>query len=76
MLATTIHTAKRSPKPISGVQDRMMNGAMAAEITVTPSAHFNWRINSIVGAPRHRVIGPTPIKNNAGVIIGINTASK
>ena len=71
-----IQAATKKPKPIIGVHERSTIGAMTAVMALTAKAHFNFRTSSMGGDWRHRAIGPTPIKNNAGVMSGTNTASK
>ena len=53
-----------------------MKGLIAVTTKAIPRAQRNCRASSMGFALRHLVIGPTPIKNNAGAIRGTKTALK
>ncbi len=68
--------ARNRPKLTSGVQRPTRNGTTSAVARLTPSAHLSRSAMSGSSAFFQRAIGPIPIRNTSGAMIGTNTALK
>ena len=74
--ASAIQIAITKPKLTNKLQSPMTKGIRRAETIAVKNAHFNLAAKSGTEDFFHRAIGPIPIKNMAGAMIGIKTASK